>query len=136
MQFMLVALVRLYRWVLSPAKTVLFGPLGRCRYSPTCSQYALEALQQHGAWNGGLLALKRLCRCHPWGGCGHDPVPPARTSNLEFKIQNGNPRAPHSTLPVLSRLPLASHTHSERGTRLNGLEHETAATLLRSGKPA
>ncbi len=67
--------VRLYRWVLSPAKTVVFGPLGHCRYTPTCSAYALEAIRTHGALAGSGLALKRICRCHPWGGCGADPVP-------------------------------------------------------------
>lgn len=67
--------VRLYRWVLSPAKTVVFGPLGHCRYTPTCSAYALEAIRTHGALAGSGLALKRICRCHPWGGCGSDPAP-------------------------------------------------------------
>jgi uncharacterized protein len=46
-----------------------------CRYSPTCSQYAIEALERHGAIKGGWLAAKRLLRCHPWGGHGYDPVP-------------------------------------------------------------
>ena len=68
-------LIRLYRWVVSPAKMLLFGPLGRCRYAPTCSAYALEAVRLHGVLRGGWLALRRLSRCHPWGGCGCDPVP-------------------------------------------------------------
>ena len=46
-----------------------------CRYTPTCSAYAVEALQRHGAARGSWLALRRLLRCHPWGGHGHDPVP-------------------------------------------------------------
>lgn len=46
-----------------------------CRYSPSCSQYAIEAVRRHGAIKGGLLALWRLLRCQPWGGHGHDPVP-------------------------------------------------------------
>ncbi len=46
-----------------------------CRYQPTCSEYALEALQAHGAVRGTWLATRRICRCHPWGGTGHDPVP-------------------------------------------------------------
>jgi putative membrane protein insertion efficiency factor len=49
----------------------------RCRFQPTCSDYARDALITHGAWRGGGLALKRLCRCHPWGGSGYDPVPDA-----------------------------------------------------------
>lgn len=46
-----------------------------CRYLPTCSAYAEEAIDRNGAWKGGWLALSRLCRCHPWGASGHDPVP-------------------------------------------------------------
>lgn len=63
-------LIRVYRTALSP----LLGP--RCRYLPSCSEYASEALQTHGLKRGGRLALTRLLRCHPWGGSGYDPVPP------------------------------------------------------------
>ena len=64
--------VHAYRWFLSPF-------LGRhCRFLPTCSAYALQAIATHGAARGYLLALKRIGRCHPWGGSGHDPVPEAR----------------------------------------------------------
>ena len=50
--------------------------IGRhCRFEPTCSDYAAEALIVHGPWRGGYLATKRLCRCNPWGGSGYDPVP-------------------------------------------------------------
>lgn len=64
-----VAGVRLYQWFLSP----IFG--GRCRFHPSCSVYAADAMERHGAWRGGWLTLRRLARCHPWGGCGDDPVP-------------------------------------------------------------
>jgi len=74
-QHILILGVRVYRWTLSPAITFLFGPLAGCRFTPTCSQYALEALRTHGALTGSWLATKRICRCHPWGACGHDPVP-------------------------------------------------------------
>jgi hypothetical protein len=61
--------IHLYRWTLSPF-------LGRqCRYHPTCSAYALQAIEQHGAWRGYALALRRILRCHPWGSSGFDPVP-------------------------------------------------------------
>lgn len=64
--------VHLYRYAISP----LIGT--NCRFEPTCSAYALEALRTHGAFKGGWLALRRILRCHPWGGSGHDPVPPRR----------------------------------------------------------
>lgn len=64
--------VHAYRLLVSP----LIGP--KCRYLPTCSAYALEALEQHGTVRGTWLALRRIARCHPFGGSGFDPVPPAR----------------------------------------------------------
>ncbi|MEI6986694.1 MAG: membrane protein insertion efficiency factor YidD [Rhodospirillaceae bacterium] len=63
------ALVLVYRWTLG----LMLGP--RCRFLPTCSEYALQALSRHGARRGGWLVLCRLGRCHPWGESGHDPVP-------------------------------------------------------------
>lgn len=67
-------LVRFYRTAISP-----WTPQ-TCRYTPTCSTYALEALESHGAVRGSWLALRRILRCHPWGGYGYDPVPPVRVS--------------------------------------------------------
>ncbi len=67
--------IRAYQLVLSPAQNFLFGATSGCRFTPTCSQFALEAVREHGAVAGGWLAARRICRCHPWGGCGHDPVP-------------------------------------------------------------
>jgi putative membrane protein insertion efficiency factor len=67
----LVLLIRVYQVLISP----LIGP--RCRFLPTCSDYALEALHRHGPVRGGWLALRRIGRCHPWGDSGYDPVPPA-----------------------------------------------------------
>jgi uncharacterized protein len=74
-QHILIFTVRLYRWTLSPMKALLFGPLAECRFTPSCSEYALDALKTRGALAGSWLATKRICRCHPWGACGHDPVP-------------------------------------------------------------
>ncbi len=65
----LLLLVNIYRYTISP----LLG--ANCRFSPTCSAYAIEALQKHGAFHGTALAAKRIARCHPWGGSGYDPVP-------------------------------------------------------------
>ncbi len=65
----LLTLVWLYRILISPW-------LGNnCRYEPTCSKFALEALREHGAFRGTWLAARRIGRCHPWGGSGYDPVP-------------------------------------------------------------
>lgn len=80
LQHCLAAGIRLYQLTLSPAKTLLFGPAGRCRFTPSCSAYSLAAIREHGALRGSWLAIHRVCRCHPWGGCGHDPVPPARAT--------------------------------------------------------
>jgi hypothetical protein len=64
-----IALIKLYQWIVSP----MLGP--KCRFTPTCSQYAIEALKKHGVFKGLWLTVKRLSRCHPWGGHGYDPVP-------------------------------------------------------------
>lgn len=69
---LLLAALRSYKRWLSP----LLPPA--CRYLPTCSEYAQDALIQHGVVRGSWLTTKRICRCHPWGGHGYDPVPPAK----------------------------------------------------------
>ena len=74
-RLILIGMIRIYQWLLSPIKNVLFGPAGRCRFSPTCSCYAAEALRNHGVLVGSWLTLKRIVRCNPWGRAGHDPVP-------------------------------------------------------------
>lgn len=66
---LLMLLVRFYQLAISPLYPAT------CRYSPTCSQYMLEALQKHGPFKGLWLGLRRIGRCHPWGGHGYDPVP-------------------------------------------------------------
>lgn len=67
--FPFIMLVRFYQIFISPLKPPT------CRYSPTCSQYTLEALKKHGLLKGGKLAIKRIMSCHPFGGSGYDPVP-------------------------------------------------------------
>ena len=69
MRTLLIGLIRFYQWLLSP----LLGP--RCRYHPTCSAYAVEAIERHGALRGTALAARRLARCHPLRDGGFDPVP-------------------------------------------------------------
>lgn len=73
----LLVLVWIYRLAISPW-------LGNnCRFEPTCSKYALEALRQHGAFRGTWLAARRIARCHPWGGSGYDPVPDDEKDDAE-----------------------------------------------------
>ncbi len=101
-QHILVLGVRVYRWGISPAKMFVFGPLAGCRYTPSCSEYALEAVRNHGALTGTWLTLKRLSRCHPWGGCGWDPVPP-RTGSPDIaagRRENGKDAGVPGNAPV------------------------------------
>ena len=69
LSWLMLALIAFYRTCISP----LTPPA--CRYTPTCSQYAQEAIRKYGPFRGGWLALKRILRCHPFGGSGYDPVP-------------------------------------------------------------
>ena len=67
--YLLIVPIKLYQILLSP----LIGP--SCRFTPTCSNYAIEAINKHGPFKGFWLAIKRISKCHPWGDSGHDPVP-------------------------------------------------------------
>lgn len=69
---LLILPIRFYQGAISP----LLPPA--CRYTPTCSQYAVEAITVHGPLKGAWLAIKRICRCNPWGGSGYDPVSPKK----------------------------------------------------------
>lgn len=69
MSQLLILIVKIYQYTISP----MLGP--RCRFTPTCSQFAVEAIAKHGAFKGGWLAMKRVSRCHPRHSGGYDPVP-------------------------------------------------------------
>lgn len=81
-----VSMIRFYQVVISPVIVAFLGPSACCRFTPSCSQYALEAIRLHGAVAGCWLAIRRLARCHPWGACGDDPVPDARVSRGVFGV--------------------------------------------------
>lgn len=83
MKYLLIALLKAYRFAISP----LYGQV--CRYHPSCSAYALEAVQVHGSIRGSWLAVRRLGRCHPWAAGGLDPVPP--------RTRRRTPRAPRTS---------------------------------------
>lgn len=67
--YLFIGLIKIYQYSISP----LLGPA--CRFQPSCSQYGIEAFQKHGFLKGFVLTIKRISKCHPWGGHGHDPVP-------------------------------------------------------------
>jgi len=77
MKKVLLGFIRLYQLLLSPYLGLV------CRFEPSCSAYAVEAVERHGAWRGLQLTLHRLWCCRPGGGCGYDPVPLAKTDNVE-----------------------------------------------------
>ncbi|MFL2987754.1 MAG: membrane protein insertion efficiency factor YidD [Candidatus Poriferisodalaceae bacterium] len=74
-KMLLTKLIRVYQTLTSRRIPV-------CRFDPTCSRYAIEAIEHHGALRGAIHAVRRICRCHPWGGWGYDPVP-ASTQRVE-----------------------------------------------------
>lgn len=69
LSFILIIPIKLYKYLISPILP------NACRYTPTCSEYAVEALKKHGPFKGLYLAIKRILSCNPWGGSGYDPVP-------------------------------------------------------------
>jgi putative membrane protein insertion efficiency factor len=81
--------IRLYQYTLSP----LLGP-NKCNYTPTCSHYAIEAIEEWGVINGTWLAMKRISSCHPWGGFGHDPVPRKTKVNQHEHTNPPTPQPP------------------------------------------
>ena len=81
MRQILIALIKLYRYAISP----YLAP--SCRFTPTCSSYAIEAVQRFGVFRGSWLAMRRIGRCHPWHSAGYDPVPDNNNLNLSGKEQ-------------------------------------------------
>jgi hypothetical protein len=82
MRWLFILPIRFYQYAISP----LLGP--RCRFQPTCSHYAVEAINEWGVLKGGWLALKRIGKCHPWGPWGYDPVPKKSGEGKEEVLKN------------------------------------------------
>lgn len=76
MKWLIRILIRGYQLFLRPVLKAFAGPYAGCRFAPTCSHYFLEAVETHGSLKGSYLGIRRILRCHPWGGSGYDPVPP------------------------------------------------------------
>jgi len=83
MKYVLIGLLRLYRTLISP----LYGDV--CKYYPSCSAYALDAVREHGSVKGSWLAVRRLARCHPWADGGFDPVPPRASDHDHSRVPAG-----------------------------------------------
>lgn len=115
----LLALVGLYRLTISPW-------LGNnCRFEPTCSVYALEALRKHGAFRGSWLALRRIGRCHPWGGSGYDPVPRDPDAMEKYGYDTVVVELEDSEATLRNRDAVLNHAYGfvSRGNRAGGLKH-------------
>jgi putative membrane protein insertion efficiency factor len=82
--------IRGYQLIVSPVLSFLGGPGSGCRFQPSCSNYFLEALEAHGFLRGTSLGLRRIGRCHPWGGHGHDPVPPKNKRGPQSDVPHSN----------------------------------------------
>ncbi len=83
MKLLVRLLIRFYQVAISPVLHWVGGPGSGCRFEPSCSEYFLAAVEKHGVWRGGALGLRRIVRCGPWGGHGHDPVPPTKRELAE-----------------------------------------------------
>ncbi len=81
MKWLIRIVIRGYQIFLSPVLHFIGGPASGCRFEPSCSRFFLQAVETHGVLRGSWMGLRRIARCHPWGGSGHDPVPPRQSKS-------------------------------------------------------
>ena len=85
--------IRFYQKFLNPVLKALGGPNTGCRFQPSCSNYFLQAVETHGSLRGSWYGVRRIFRCHPWGGCGYDPVPPKQGAEPSHSHRPAGPDA-------------------------------------------
>ena len=88
-------LIRFYQRILNPMFKAVSGPAMGCRYEPSCSNYFLQAVEVHGPFRGSWYGICRIFRCHPWGGCGYDPVPSPHGTETDQTTCSHHPETPH-----------------------------------------
>jgi len=93
MKWLVRILIRFYKLFISPVLHALGGPGSGCRFTPTCSQYFLDAVETYGVLRGSWMGIKRIGRCHPWHEGGHDPVPPLSSPAAEAGGQKPEARS-------------------------------------------
>lgn len=93
MKFVIRLLIRFYQNLVSPVIHFFGGPNSGCRFTPTCSEYFLEAVETHGVLRGAWMGIRRIARCQPWGGCGHDPVPPRPSGSSPSNSSSPNTKS-------------------------------------------
>lgn len=103
MRSLLTATIKCYRYAISPLMA------NHCRYYPSCSHYAIEAIEKHGSMRGTYLTIKRLLRCHPWHPGGYDPVPENETAAQARCCQQTQLLDPHGVLPSVTHQPDKTH---------------------------
>jgi uncharacterized protein len=96
LSFVIRLVIRFYQRILNPMLKAVSGPATGCRFQPSCSNYFLQAVEAHGPFRGSWHGVCRIFRCHPWGGCGYDPVPPGKSPGSAKDPCHHSRDEPHS----------------------------------------
>jgi putative membrane protein insertion efficiency factor len=134
MKAVVLVFLRFYRRVLSPLKNIITFGHGVCRYHPTCSAYAVEAVEVHGVFKGLMLAVRRLFRCHPWGGSGFDPVPPSSHSEARERDFALDPVSDSPDPGQHERWMREAIREAQRGVGFTAPNPAVGAVIVRNGE--